>query len=947
LLPGERVGRFRVEQVIAQGGMGLVYKGYDELLGRHVAIKTIRPDYAFKPATQQRFIREAQILSKINDSRICQIYDFIDQNDCEFIVLEYIDGKNLNDRETALAQTDQLELFVQLAEALESAHQQGIIHRDLKPDNLMVTGEPSLKILDFGIARSAANTPLIELQKSDSTENKNAQSDLTVAGSIMGTLRYMSPEQVRGEEVTTASDMYSVGVILQETLTGEFAYELNDTNELRNQVAYAHLTNPKNLPHSLQSIISDLTQLEADKRLSANELKQRLKHYIDKPQRQKKNLLVASLFCLVLVATWFWYFRYEEASKTQVFNDYLIEAETLGNQLSQIFTLPIHDITSEIELNKNKAISLVEQIEQDPLFDDPSKAYLQGIAYKNVLQFKEAFYLLEKSWSLGFKNDQVIHELADSAIRLWWNTEFNGFLTSKPLDEAAVFRQKAYDYAQLSKDAGGQVNSIASAYLLWRLQKFDEALDMIDEALESADWQYDGYLLKAGIFTNKIMTLDTGRTAEESYQMGLDAIKAYELAVERARSHPGSYVGVCQMNKRVIREALTNSGFDVDPLFKNGIQACKQALLVLPKDPYVRSVLASIYVTYSEVQLQKGHDISHLLDEAQKWIDEDIAYFPKDSSYLNKAEIHSKKAQINNRKGLDPQPQIELAVEAYKKASELNPNTLSENTIGVLYNLEILAQFQLARGLDVSSTFAEAQSAFKRFYQAEIERYHTQLVVVHMNTAAIYYVYAKYLLLIGEPVNQVVEKGLEILNQHPEIFANESFIYGIKAQLLSALVKQKLNDSDETTEVLELLHRNIDQALDLFPNQNELLLIKANGLFFSQQNDAFLKQPSLITNEEIKLYYQKAIDANPGFAPSYVDFAKYLGYLANNAEASKTRLSIITAAIQQCDFALQINPNLAEAYSFKADLLTLKNSSQEEIDQLRRQAMTLNPLFAK
>lgn len=945
LLPGEKVGRFRVEKVIAQGGMGLVYLGFDELLGRNVAIKTIRPDHAFKPATQKRFIREAQILSQINDSRICQIYDFIEQSDCEFIVLEYIEGNNLNNPDLKLSQKEILKLFVQLAEALMNAHQQGIIHRDLKPDNLMVTQEPALKILDFGIARSTSNGTAIQTPKhQDKHQKMKQEAGLTVAGSIMGTLQYMSPEQIGGLDVTAASDMYSAGVILQELLTKDFAYELNDTHDLKQKVANAELQVPKNLAKPLRSIISDLTTLDPEQRLTAKQLKQRLNHIIQKPQRIKRNLMVSVLMLFIMLAAWFWNFRYAEANKTQIFNDYLAQAEELGNQYMQILSLPIHNIEAEMKGVYDITKSLFDAVETQAELDHSEKKYLQGMIYKNANYYKEALMYLEKSWQAGYRKNNIIHDLAETAILWWWNGQSYDMLTARPESEYETYKQKAYYYAQLSKQNGGQTNDIPTAYLLWRSKQFDEALTVIDQVLANEDWQFTGYLLKAAVYTEKMIQVDTNRTPQDNHALSLDAINAYKMAIERARSHPSSYIGLCQMYKRIIRDALTNTGYDVNNFFIKGVEACEQVLKIEPGNKYIRAFLATIYITYAEVQLHKGVDVMYLLEKAKEWTDKDIELFAKDSSYINKAEIHSKMAQIKNRRGINPEKEINQAVAAYNKAAELNPNTVGQITIGVLYNLEILAQYQLAHGLDMHSTFEEAQSTFKRFNLLDLKSFNNYIVVTYMNTAAIYYLYGKYLLLSGQNVDEVIQEGLSILSEHPVLFDRESYIYGIRAQLMTVLSQQQIKQGQDATATIVNLNENIDQALALFPTQNELLLIKANGLFLRQQNEQNVlnSDADVATDEQIRYSYQQAIEANPQYAQSYVDYANYLKFLSQQTGQK----DIISEALELCDRALQTNPNFAEAFAVKADLVDLSGKPQKKVDELRNKAIALNPLMA-
>jgi serine/threonine protein kinase len=203
-----------------------------------VALKVIRAEHRLDEETKARFLREARILSQLEHPHICRIYDLIEQTDADMLVLELVNGKSL--REAIRAGLDPMQRMTiarQILDVLTVAHAKAIIHRDLKPDNIMIDLNGDVKILDFGLARSIEElSETLSLQPSSSPVDRgeavpepsiriSVSDQLTQLGSVVGTLSYMSPEQARGETVTTACDMYSCGLLLQEIFTGRPAYE--------------------------------------------------------------------------------------------------------------------------------------------------------------------------------------------------------------------------------------------------------------------------------------------------------------------------------------------------------------------------------------------------------------------------------------------------------------------------------------------------------------------------------------------------------------------------------------------------------------------------------------------------------------------------------------------------------------------------------------------------
>jgi len=212
--PAAGVGPYRVDSLLGAGAMGEVYRAWDTRLERAVALKFLPREYLTDASAMERFRREARAASALNHSNICTVYDIGNQDGRPFIAMEFLDGQTLRARLSgaALPARKALAYAIQIAHGLAAAHRKGIVHRDLKPENLWITRDEVIKILDFGLAKVAE--PSIRSETA-------ADSLTTEPGTLMGTVGYMSPEQVRGERVDHRTDIFSFGVILHEMLAGK------------------------------------------------------------------------------------------------------------------------------------------------------------------------------------------------------------------------------------------------------------------------------------------------------------------------------------------------------------------------------------------------------------------------------------------------------------------------------------------------------------------------------------------------------------------------------------------------------------------------------------------------------------------------------------------------------------------------------------------------------
>ncbi len=384
-LLGTTIGRIRLVDRLGKGGMGEVYAGVDETLGRKVAVKCVQVGERGEKV-KGRFLQEARILSRLAHPNICQIFDFIESGDRDFLVMELVEGQGLDEAlRNGLDEKAKLEIGQKIADVLVAAHAEGVVHRDLKPEHVMLTTDGEVKVLDFGVAHSLA---IADETLDFSSYHARRLADFagppayeTVAGSVVGTPRYMSPEQARGEPVTPASDMYTFGLLLQEVLTGEPPLERQPIGDLLTQVAEGRSKPATGLNPALTELIESLKELSPSQRPTAKEAADRLRYIRDTPMRWLRRGAAATAMVLVVagVVKYTVDLQHERSEAVAA----RVQAEDLVGFLMEDLSRELQPI-GKLDLLEQVARKTLDYYEKAPPESAGEAAFRRGRAYYAV-----------------------------------------------------------------------------------------------------------------------------------------------------------------------------------------------------------------------------------------------------------------------------------------------------------------------------------------------------------------------------------------------------------------------------------------------------------------------------------------------------------------------------------------------------------------------------------
>lgn len=526
---GSTIGSIRLRSVLGRGGMGEVYEGFDETLHRTVAVKSLRGDRTLDADAKARFLHEARVLSSLHHPNICLVHDFVEHEGDAYLVMEKVDGVRLDRAiDAGLDRRRRLDIAVQLADALAAAHARGIVHRDLKPDNVMLTADGVVKVLDFGIARlegrkgsgqdtatvtaaahGGGETTIIEPIDTVPTMPPTPAAPATprtTAGSVVGTPAYMSPEQAAGSEVSPASDVYSLGLVLQYLFTGTPAHDPGlSAVELLVRARRGETRDVSGTSGDLAALIRRMKAVGPADRPTSPSVADRLRRIRSSPQRRLRWAAAAALVVVAVTAGAKYTFDLgrerahalaaqadAEAARdeAEAVNEFLVSVLIAGN--------PGEARGEEVTVRQVLDTAAAELPGRDDLGDTTKVRYMMvvGHVYRNLGHFDQARSVLASAVELADAAAGGIEPAVDAQSRL----ELGRYAEQTgDLDEArrhferaaAIVEQRMPDRPQARAVALGALGNLdhQDGDLEGAVGALTEALEILREVKEPGDPQ--------------------------------------------------------------------------------------------------------------------------------------------------------------------------------------------------------------------------------------------------------------------------------------------------------------------------------------------------------------------------------------------------------------------------------------------------------------------------
>lgn len=855
---GTEIGHWKVIDTIGQGGMSCVYlvERNDGQIQQQAALKVI-PTGMVSQQLKDRFLRERQILTDLNHPNIAKLYDAgITDSGVPWFVMEYVQGQDI----IGFAESNKLNieqrvvLFRQVCEALSYSHSKGIVHRDIKPTNIIVGGDKTVKLLDFGIAASDENE------------------SLTMTGAVVGTPGYLSPEQAKGltHQIDRRSDIFSVGVLLYKLIKKDMPFKADSISEISYKIINDEPTLLGNeISADLQAIIFKCLEKKVENRYSSTKnLSDDIDAYLNgdvisarkitpwlrfskkiKKHPVTSKLIIGALIVSVIGVSYGLFQSISSLKKVQAAKEYMTVVQDIKGRIRRTHLLPLHNVQEEYKQLSAEIEDLRIKIEAENIDDSGLSEFALGSAYFNMKNFKKALEYFQISESKGWKSNELSTGLGFSLLIQWdgwhgWKKKAKLIKDKQAQEEYIESAKKESYYPAIEYLKSAQANSKEGHYLAARLayinKEYDKALEHAETEININPWHYEALRLSSEIYLFKFKS--TGQT------QGYDVATKYldlsnqmlEKSIEIGRSDPYNYTSRCTNASIDIQiKKMFKLDDQIDSAFEKGVEYCQGAILLMPDAHSPWASLNILYTTKAAYLESKGESALEIYKQSLKIIDEGLKVYPKDPTLLGfKIKPLSILAEKAIKNESDPMIYFKQALNTANDAIQEDP----ENS----YLWSELANIQLKLGdyyLDIVKNTNDARS----YYQSSIESYQQNLKLGNTleaqgNIAVVQYKLMKILLSENNPQQAMLLFQESISNKIKSLPMRKTFI----TKLIDTLSLQK--------ELIDLQIRNKSDIENTLKESVELMTSICNIAEISEQQKLQVSQmaQSYIENQWLK-----------------------------------------------------------------------------------------------
>lgn len=732
-LKGRKLGRYSLETWLGRGAIGVVYKAYDSILKRHVALKLL---YADDPKHTESILQEAQAQASVEHPNICKVFDVGQVGKTYYIAMQCLEGETLDIAIHRLSLDEKVEVMRRVAQAIHAAHQKGLVHRDLKPSNIIVKWEDRGKegfklqpfVLDFGLAHE--------------TQSHNDSSERRVAGSPA----YMSPEQVRcePEQFERRSDVYGLGATMFFLLSGKAPFTGNNNvqvlmNVVKEETPLLRAANPR-LPKDLEIIVAKCMDKDPERRYpNAAALALDLARYLrNEPvsvrspvlsyilfKKLQKNpvlsvLLILGVLTTAIIGTFMVVDQFKQERQSNLIRRFSSEVESSDWYLRVAQMMPAHNTLPYRQKIEGRIARLkIDMQELGEMAEGPGH-FAIGRAYLALGEYYLAKDHLEKSIALGFDDAVVFESLGLVLGKLYEkalanaNAILNPELRAMRREEIRkTYRDPALEALRASQGSWLGITSFLEARIAWYESRPDDAIVLLKTMPEDTAWLFEAKLLLGRIYAQQALDVESRGNYDEMRRLLGLANEAFEHVLVVAPSHFPVYLAELErltwMFKLNVREGQDNTELEqrMTQIFQTGLK-------VYPNHPGLIAERARYYAEVGEYLFYfRGESPNGVIERGMSLLDtitmEGIDGESRERLLFSRASLLNLKCEYAMSIGVDPGIYFEEASRVWNFLLDLRPNdTFYLNSAGVLHWTR--AEYESSNGRDPAKAVARARS---------------------------------------------------------------------------------------------------------------------------------------------------------------------------------------------------------------------------------------------
>lgn len=716
--------KYKFISYIGHGGMGRVFLAEDIKLKRNVALKFLRGD---DPGMSQRFLREAQTQAGIEHPNVCKVYEAGEVAGKLYIAMQHIHGETLAKLHSGMNLEEKVKVLHDVAQGVHAAHRTGLIHRDIKPGNIMLEraedGDWHPYILDFGLARE------IDAE------------GMTVTGALVGTPRYMAPEQAWGEKglLDRRADIYSLGATLYEILSGHAPVEADSTMGILKKMLQEEPQSlgkyaPK-VPRDLQTIVMKCLEREPQRRYdTAQALADDLERFLNgdpvsarpaslsyrlsrKAQKHRTLVTVIAVAFVAFLALGITALRgqMEARKRAELAQRFGQQVERMDAVLRIGREIPAHDTRGEQETVRRMIRDVQSQMSVIGSAAQGPGLYAIGRGHLSLDEPQAARDSLEKAWTAGYREPEVAYSLGLALGKLY-QSELqkieaikNKEEREKRLREAqSQYRDPAVRYLKLSANAENAAPEYAEGLIAFYENKHDEALSRASAAVKRLPWLYEAWLLEGDVYVavgNAKRNSGEYEAAESEYAR---AQSAYQAALRIGESDIKVYENLLSLQINRVNLALYGKGGDLGPPVSEAMKVSREARQIDPDNARIPADESMLHRMVAEDQYNRGGDPSAELAAAVGAAEQALKRDPANArAYANLGTARELQAELQIGTGADPQKTMSQAIRELQKAAELDPkDSYVHNVLCIAHN--VTGQYQGSHGMDPTASYLGA-----------------------------------------------------------------------------------------------------------------------------------------------------------------------------------------------------------------------------------------------